>query len=109
MTYLPNQTQQTGPNINDDVLRAYLVNVHKQELRLRSVTRTHVLFETSMSYSITNRTKAKYKVVACIPIDNPFFQGEERSFILPSTAAPYIRFIFDTYSDNRGVGQSWID
>lgn len=68
------------------------------------------VFKSYITISITNKTKARYAVTAYIPLNDPMFQTDTMIYhVDPSKIGPHVQFTFEGYSDNNGIGRSWIE
>lgn len=105
--YLPNRNplQIQTPTLSHEQLVDHLVRVDKNAIKLTGIQSLHAVFKSSITYPISNTTKARYEVTAFIPLNDPMFQSDELIFyVYPSKAAPYVRFNFERYTNNSGIG-----
>lgn len=97
------------PDISQDALLTYLKN-ERDPLRLTGIHHLYAIFEGSLKYPITNKTKARYYVTCYIPVTDSLFNSARRiEYVFPSKIGPYVEFKFDSYTDNSGVSRSWIE
>ena len=109
MPFLVKNTQIQSPDISQEALLAFLKN-EREPLRLTGIHHLYAVFESSIKYPITNKTKARYYVTCYIPVTDPLFNSEKKiEYIFPSKVGPYVAFNFDSYTDNSGVSRSWIE
>ena len=94
------------PNFSKEQLLNYLVS----PLILKGIQSLYAVFKSNFAISITNKTKARYSVIAYIPLNDPMFQTDKMiDSIYPSKIGPHVKFKFEGYSDNNGIGRSWIE
>lgn len=110
MSFLATPIRTSIPDLTHDQLIDYLVRVDRMPLHLTGIFRLHAVFESSIKYPMTNKTKARYKVKVYIPLSDPMFQSNDHiDMVYPSKAVPWMQFVFDTYMDNSGIGRSWVE
>lgn len=110
MAHLISNHVKEEPKLSKEQLIEYLITTDKTPLLLKRIYLLYAIFESNIKIPITNKTKARYTVISYIPLNDPMFQSDKIiDHIYPTKIGSYVQFIFEGYSDNNGIGRSWIE